>query len=248
MEPLQASDRFATLTDIDCPLVLSSNISALRLRCAAVMFDMDGVLVDSSQQIDQALCRWAEEVGVVLAPGERRHRSMTEADFVRLVAPWLDADVQAQRIREIEHQLAGWSTTIPGAAELYEQVPPSRRAVVTNGSRNVALARLASSQIPLPDVLVTADDVDHGKPAPDPYLLAARATGNGRPGPLVAIEDSLTGVRSARAANITAIALASSGTSDHDRSLVKEASYTIDSLHRLSCATTTAGEGHVPGT
>ncbi|MFI8526311.1 HAD family hydrolase, partial [Promicromonospora sukumoe] len=83
-------------------------------------------------------------------------------------------------------------------------IPGHLRAVVTSASRDLALARLAAAGIPLPDVLVAAQDVTVGKPAPDPYLRAAELLG-ASPADCVVLEDSDNGIRSARAAGVGAV-------------------------------------------
>jgi mannitol-1-/sugar-/sorbitol-6-phosphatase len=178
--------------------------------CAAVFFDMDGVLVDSSAQIAQALAGWARESRVDVEGMQAEAQSMTDYDFVRLVAPHLNPFEEVRRIQEREERLANNSYEMRGARQLYDQVPADHRAVVTNGCRAVACARLRSAGFGDPGVLVTADDVTLGKPDPEPYRKALATMGLQAPW-VVAVEDSVKGATSARRAGLFVIGLDTDG-------------------------------------
>ena len=94
----------------------------------------------------------------------------------------------------------------PGAAALLASLPPERWAIVTSCPRNLALGLIAHAGLPVPRILVSADDVERGKPAPDCYLAAAAAFGV-EPNACVAIEDSAGGIAAARAAGMDVIAV-----------------------------------------
>ncbi|HEY5844107.1 MAG TPA: HAD-IA family hydrolase, partial [Mycobacterium sp.] len=139
----------------------------------ALLFDCDGVLVDS---LDAAAVAW-NEWGTRWKPGFDFHRDVEHgrrlADFVtELVGPENAPEAIAE-LAALEREHAVDVREIPGAATLLAGLPAGRWAVVTSGTRDIATARLAAAGIPTPAVLVTADDVTIGKPAPDPYLLAA---------------------------------------------------------------------------
>ncbi|WNV75287.1 HAD-IA family hydrolase [Geodermatophilus sp. DSM 44513] len=172
--------------------------------CTAVFFDMDGVLVDSSTQIAQALAAWSLWTGVDVEGMQAEFQSMTDYDFVRLVAPHLDTELQVRQIQEREELLANNSRGVPGAKKLYAQVPGDLRAVVTNGCRSVACARLRSAGFKDPDVLITSDDVRRGKPDPEPYQKALDSMSLVAPS-VVAVEDSIKGATSAKKAGLFVI-------------------------------------------
>lgn len=192
---------------------------SLEIPCAAVCFDMDGVLVDSADQMSQVITRWAAERAVSLEGLRSAAASMTDREFVALAALHLDAEAEAAAIQRLEVELAVHTRPLPGALLAHTGVPRHARAVVTSGARGVATARLAAAGIPAPAVLVTADDVEHGKPHPQPYADAVRRLG--RPaGHCVAIEDTANGARSARRAGLTVIGVGTrdpelSATADH---------------------------------
>lgn len=107
-------------------------------------------------------------------------------------------------IDRIEIDAADEVTPIPGAVELLRSIPADRWAIVTSGSRALAQARVTAVGLPLPEVLITADDVVHGKPHPEGYLAAAAGLGVPATDCLV-LEDAVAGVRAARAANVRSV-------------------------------------------
>jgi HAD superfamily hydrolase (TIGR01509 family) len=178
----------------------------LGIEPRAVISDLDGVLVDSGAQIEGTWRAFAERNGLdpeqLLALGHGR-RSI---DLVHLVAPHLDAQAEAARIEREEIAAAAALKPLPGARELVESVPANRFAIVTSGSRPLAVARLRAAGIPVPDVLVTAEQVVHGKPDPAGYLRAACLLGVD-PANAVVLEDAPAGVEAGRAAGMTVVAV-----------------------------------------
>jgi sugar-phosphatase len=143
----------------------------------------------------------------------------------------LDADAEAAAIQRLEVELAAGTRPLPGALDAHTGVPRHARAVVTSGARDVATARLAAAGIPAPAVLVTADDVEYGKPHPQPYADAVRRLG--RPaGQCIAIEDSANGARSAKRAGLTVI-----GVGTRDPELSSAADHVIGGMRDLAFTT-----------
>lgn len=169
------------------------------IRCAGVLLDLDGVLVDSAAAVERSWRAWARRTGldeaVVLAACHGR----PSAETIRLVAPGLDAAAEAVRLERGQAADTAGLAACPGAAELLAGLPPDRWAVVTSGSRPLATARLRGAGLPVPAVLVSADDTARGKPAPDGYRAGAAGLGLA-PGTCVAVEDARPGVLAARAA------------------------------------------------
>jgi len=164
-----------------------------------LLFDCDGVLVDSDEAAAEAWNAWAREY----APGFDFERDIVHGRPARdtiaeLVSP---ADrpraVHSLMLREVE--TAAMVRALPGALELLTSLTAVPWTVVTSGVLSVARARLRAAGLPCPDALVTADDVRQGKPAPDPYLLGARRI-NVDTARAVVFEDADAGVRSAVAA------------------------------------------------
>ena len=181
--------------------------------CSAILFDLDGVLVDSTRAVDREWREWARRKGIdgdavmAIAHGVRT------LEVIRRVAPHLDAEAEAAAIENHEaHDQKGVSV-MPGAADLVRSIPDGRWGVVTSGSRLLASARLRFCGLPVPKVLITADDVTHGKPDPEPYLKGAQGMGLS-PAECLVIEDAPAGIQAARAGGMTVIGITSTYAAD----------------------------------
>jgi mannitol-1-/sugar-/sorbitol-6-phosphatase len=179
-----------------------------------VLFDLDGVLVDSLRVVERSWRRWAAEqhleAGDVLAQIHGRRA----AELVRLLAPHLDPVQEVIRITGYETEDGGGGlTAIPGAGECVGVARQGRWAVVTSGGRDLARLRLTAVGLPVPAVLVTGDDVEHGKPDPEPYLRAAALLGVPA-GECVVVEDAPAGVLAGKRAGMTVLAVATTHQAD----------------------------------
>jgi mannitol-1-/sugar-/sorbitol-6-phosphatase len=181
--------------------------------CSAILFDLDGVLVDSTQAVDREWREWAARKGVdgdaimTIAHGVRT------VEVIRRVAPHLDAEAEAAAIERHEAGDQRGVVVMPDAVELVRSIPDGRWGVVTSGSRPLASNRLRYCGLPEPKVLVTSDDVSHGKPHPEPYLKGAEWLGFA-PAECVVIEDAPAGIQAARAAGMKVIGMASTYAAD----------------------------------
>jgi len=175
--------------------------------CDAVIFDLDGVLVDSNTISERHMRAWAQRHGVDFARIAAIHHGRPTVETVRLVAPHVDAEAEARVIDAGESVDTQGLRAFAGAERLLAALPDRRWAIVTSGTRRMATTRLVTVGLPQPGVLVTADDVRHGKPAPDPYVLAAQRLGMA-PARCVVIEDAPAGIASGRAAGARVIAVA----------------------------------------
>ena len=197
-------------------------------HCSAILFDLDGVLVDSTRQVDREWREWAARKGVdgdavmAIAHGVRT------IEVIRRVAPHLDAEVEAAAIENHEAQDQTGVMVMPGAVDLVRSIPAPRWGVVTSGSRLLAQNRLRYCRLPVPDVLVTSDDVTNGKPHPEPYLKGADRLGF-RPSDCLVIEDAPAGIQSARAGGMKVIGMASTYPADK----LAEANAIVDRLSRI---------------
>jgi mannitol-1-/sugar-/sorbitol-6-phosphatase len=176
--------------------------------CSAILFDLDGVLVDSTRAVDREWREWAARKGVDGDAVMAVAHGVRTIEVIRRVAPHLDAEVEAAAIENHEAHDQRGVTVMPGAADLLNSIPAERWGVVTSGSRLLAQNRLRYCGLPVPDVLVTSDDVTNGKPHPEPYLLGAQRMGF-RPEECLVIEDAPAGIQSARAAGMSVIGMAS---------------------------------------
>lgn len=199
-----------------------------KFNCGAILFDLDGVLVDSTRSVDRQWRRWAQENN--LDPDkvmEIAHGRRT-VEVVRLAMPHLDAEAEVPRLEKREAEDTEGVMVMAGAADLLARIPRERWCVVTSGTRLLATARLKLGKLPLPDVLVTAEDVSDGKPHPEPYLKGAELLGFD-PSQCLVIEDAPAGIRAAHAAGMKAIGL----TSTFAAAELSEADAVIESLGNL---------------
>lgn len=174
--------------------------------CSAILFDLDGVLVDSTGSVAEEWRLWSDENKVDVATVLRIMHGRRTVEIVRHVAPHLDAEAEARKIEQsgAEHQEN--IKAMPGALELLRSMPAARWAVVTSGTRYVATARLQHTNLPMPRVLVAADDVTRGKPEPEPYLKGAAGLGI-KPAECLVVEDAPAGIESAHACGMKVIGL-----------------------------------------
>ena len=177
-----------------------------RFECRAVLFDLDGVLVDSTGYVEEQWRRWAQAKGLSPEPFLRVCHGRRALETIQLAAPHLDAEAEIAAFAPEQGPEAGVLGAIAGAAGLLQKLPAGSWAVATSGTRATASARLRGAGLPIPDILVCAEDVVRGKPSPDVYLLAAAGLTT-LPSECLVIEDAPAGVRAARAAGMRVIAL-----------------------------------------
>ena len=205
------------------------------LRCSAILFDLDGVLLDSTRVVAQQYTRWAQECG--LDPNEvlRAAHGVRTIEVVRRVAPHLDAEAETRKIEERE-AAADEIVVMPGAVDLVNSIPRNRWCVVTSGSRFLATTRMRRFGVPLPDILVTADDVKRGKPDPEPYLKGAELLVV-KPAECVVLEDAPAGIQAAHAAGMKVISLPTT----YPASELQEADVIVSGLAKISVCLDGAG-------
>jgi sugar-phosphatase len=152
-------------------------------------------------------------------------------DVIRAVAPHLDAEAEVRKLESREAEDHDGVAVMPGAAELVRAIPEGRWCVVTSGTRHLARARLRLAGIPIPMILITADDVANGKPHPEPYLKAAELLGVD-PKECLVIEDAPAGIQSAHAGGMKVIGL----TSTYPASALSEADVVVRKLDGIQIA------------
>jgi HAD superfamily hydrolase (TIGR01509 family) len=187
-------------------------------RFDAVIADMDGVLVDSSGATTRSWRAWGRRHGLDGAAIQARNHGRPARAVLAEHVDAEDLDAEAEFLLDAETSDIDGVVALPGAADLLTSTRPVAVGVATSATEQLARARLAAAGLPVPDVLVTSDQVERGKPAPDPYLLAARRLGVD-PGRCLVFEDAPAGVAAARAAGMTVWAV----TITHDGSALTEA-------------------------
>jgi len=177
----------------------------------AILFDLDGVLVDSAECIEHHWRLWATRhaLDVEALMAQLHGRRMVEV--IRQNAPHLAAVEESARLAEEEGRDTNGVYEVDGAAALLRTLPPDAWAIVTSGNRITATIRIQHTNLPTPPILVTADEVTHGKPHPEPYLTAARRLGLD-PGRCLVVEDAPAGIEAAHAAGMPALGLTTTHT------------------------------------
>jgi len=188
-------------------------VEAMELRCDALLLDMDGTLVDSTECVERQWRRWAARHGLELEPILRVSHGRTTVETIQLVAPHLATAEEIAAFDVAEAEDTDGIQAVKGAVAFVSTLPPHRWAVVTSAPRRLARVRLERAGIPIPRVVVCADDVQRGKPDPEPYLTAARWIGYGTERCLV-IEDAPAGVASARAAGMQVVGITTTATAE----------------------------------
>ena len=196
-----------------------------KLTCSAILFDMDGVLVDSSAVVRRVWQTWAESRGLNAARILGVAHGRRTMDTLNLVAPHLDVATEVAWLERAELADSVGVKSIKGAPRLLAALPRQRWAVVTSASRELALLRLQWAGLPAPSVLVSADQVTHGKPSPEGYLLGARRLGFSGTDCIV-VEDAPAGVEAAHSAGMIVIGL----TTTHGPELLTNAAAVLPDL------------------
>lgn len=179
----------------------------MNFLCQAIIFDVDGVLINSDPVAERHWRLWADRHGVDYEAIARIHHGRPTVETMRQVAPHLHVVEEARLKENAEADDTDGLMIYAGAKELLARLPRDRWGVATSGTRRTVSIRFPYLGLPEPSVMVTADDVQRGKPAPDPYLLAAERLGVA-PADCLIIEDAPAGVEAAKAAGAQVIAVA----------------------------------------
>jgi len=176
------------------------------IRCRAVLFDLDGVLVDSTPAVARVWAGWAHEHG--FDPGEvvKKAHGRPSITTIRELLPNADHAAENREVERREIADVEGVVPLPGAMELLQALPLDRWAIVTSCTRALAAVRIGAAGLPKPKQMVTSTDVQHGKPDPEPYLKGAQILGVPAADCLV-IEDAPAGIRAGKAAGARVLAL-----------------------------------------
>jgi mannitol-1-/sugar-/sorbitol-6-phosphatase len=176
------------------------------VTCQAVLFDMDGTLVDSTAVVERQWARWAARRRVSLAAVLAVSHGRPTLETLSLVAPQWATRAEAEAVEATEAGDDEGIVAVTGARELASALPAGAWGVVTSAGRALAIARLTAAGLPVPHVLITADDVPRGKPDPAGYREAARRLA-ARPEHCLVFEDAPVGVRAGLEAGSMVIGL-----------------------------------------
>jgi mannitol-1-/sugar-/sorbitol-6-phosphatase len=191
------------------------------IPCRGLLFDSDGVLVDSDASVLRSWSRWARRWNLDADEVTAMVHGRRSADTVALLMAVEDRARALAEIDRYEVEDAITVTALPGAAELLGALPPGPWAVVTSGRRELAVARLRAAGLPVPSVLVCAEDVPAGKPDPAGYLLAATLLGLPATD-CVVVEDSPAGIAAGGAAGATVLGVSERALDTHSAVVVRD--------------------------
>jgi sugar-phosphatase len=199
------------------------------LECQAILFDLDGVMVDSSRCVELVWREWGRQCGRDPAPFIAVAHGRRTSETIALVAPELNAEAEAAVLDRMEEECTEGLVPVPGVLELVRSIPPGRWGLVTSAHRPVAVLRLTAVGIPLPSVMITGDVVTRGKPDPEPYLTGAVRMGV-HPSQCLAFEDAPPGVASARGAGLRVVGLRTT----HQDSALSAADVLVDDFRSVA--------------
>lgn len=181
---------------------------AVTLRIRAILFDMDGVLVNSIAADESSWLRWARLHGIGDTFSIHDTHGRRTVDTIRATAPDLDLATELRRMEDFDSEDTTGTFLYPGVWRLVASLSPLQWSIVTSASERILRHRLGLCGVALPQHIVTADHVTRGKPDPEPYSLGAAQLGLA-PSECLVLEDAPSGVRSGRAAGCPVLAIAS---------------------------------------
>ena len=176
-----------------------------QIAAAALLFDMDGVLIDSTPAVARVWRRWAIEHGFNPEEVVSRAHGRPSLTTVREYLPNADLEKENREVERREMEDLAGVVLLPGALELLTSLPADRWTIVTSSTRRLAEVRLKAAGLPQPPKMITATDITNGKPHPEPYLKAAALLGFPA-NECVVFEDVVAGVRAGKAAGAKVVA------------------------------------------
>jgi sugar-phosphatase len=176
-----------------------------QLHALALLFDLDGVLIDSTPAVARVWTRWAIEHGFDPADTVARAHGRPSLTTIRELLPDADHEAENRVLERSEIEDLEGVVPLPGVLELLTAIPANRWTIATSCTRALAEVRIQHAGLPVPRAFITSNDIVHGKPDPEPYLKAASLLGFS-PSECVVFEDAPAGIRSGKAAGAKVIA------------------------------------------
>jgi sugar-phosphatase len=176
-----------------------------QIHCAALLFDMDGVLINSTPAVARVWHGWAIEHGFDPEEVVARAHGRPSLTTVREFLPNANHEAENREVERREIADLEGVVPLPGALELLASLPADCWTIVTSCTRPLAEVRIRAAGLPLPKKLITSNDITHGKPHPEPYLRGASVLGFSA-AECIVLEDVPAGVRAGKAAGARVIA------------------------------------------
>ena len=208
----------------------------MKIHCCGILFDLDGVLVDSTPAVARVWTIWANKHGFDPDEVVRQAHGRPSIATIRELLPHADHEAENREVERGEIADVEGVIPLPGALEILQALPQDRWAIATSCTRRLAEVRIRAAGLPLPRNLITSNDVQRGKPDPEPYLKAAKILGFA-PADCIVVEDAPAGIRAGHAAGSRVLALR---TTAPDAELTAAgATWIIDDLASLRLASST---------
>jgi mannitol-1-/sugar-/sorbitol-6-phosphatase len=176
------------------------------ITCQGMLFDLDGVLVDSTPAVERVWHGWATEHGFVPEEVVRRAHGRPSMTTIRELLPNGDHEKENKEVERREIADIDGVVPLPGALKLLQGLPKNAWTIVTSCTRRLAHVRISAAHLPLPEVIVTSTDVTRGKPDPEPYRKGAEFL-QLAPADCVVVEDAPAGIRAGKAAGARVLAV-----------------------------------------
>jgi mannitol-1-/sugar-/sorbitol-6-phosphatase len=180
----------------------------IRVQCGALLFDLDGVLIDSTPAVARVWRRWAVERGFNPDEVVARAHGRPSLTTVREYLPGANHEAENKEVERREIADLEGVVPLPGALDLLASLPADRWTIVTSCTRRLAEVRITAAGLPLPAQMITSSDINNGKPDPEPYLKGASVLGFS-PADCIVLEDVPAGVRAGKAAGAKVVAFPS---------------------------------------
>jgi sugar-phosphatase len=177
----------------------------LKINCRALLFDMDGVLIDSTPAVARVWKRWAVQHGFDPEKVASMAQGRPSITTIRELLPNADHHAENSEVERREMEDLEGVIACPGALKILEHLSANLWALVTSSTKPLAEVRLRAAGLPFPELIVTGSDVAHGKPHPEPFLKGAALVGF-PPAQCIVVEDTPAGIRSGKAAGARVIA------------------------------------------
>ncbi|MEG9434661.1 HAD-IA family hydrolase [Edaphobacter sp. HDX4] len=200
----------------------------VRVETKGLLFDMDGVLISSIGSVVRCWHIWAKKYNIPNADTYEVPHGVRAIDIIRSLRPDIDPLEGLQVIEDLEIADTSDLRVLPGAKELLESLPSERWAIVTSATRRLMLSRLEAAGLPVPGRIVSADEVEKGKPDPEPYRKGAQLLGC-TPDECIVVEDAPSGVGAGKAAGSRVLGVV--GT--HTLAQLEQADWIVESLEKV---------------
>ncbi len=203
----------------------------MRVKAKGLLFDMDGVLISSIGSVVRCWRTWARKYDVPDADNYMVPHGMRAIEIVKSLRPDIDPLVGLREIEDLEIADTADLKVLPGAKELLEKLPPGQWAIVTSATRRLMVGRLEAAGMLAPKRIIAADDVERGKPDPEPYRKGAELLG-AQSRDCIVVEDAPSGVGAGKAAGSRVLGVIGTHTLEE----LHAADWVVQSLEEVSVA------------